>query len=91
LASEYGWSKDDIYNHVYVDELMSLIPVIKNRKMDDYRMRLAIAQNPHAKDPKKLWRSLQSKKDRTEETKLDESGFEIFKSRLSRSSKIQVK
>lgn len=93
LASEYGWSKHDIFYDVYFDELYFLLQKIEKRKLIEYRMQLAITQNPHIKEPEKLWNVLNAP-DRTERARskeFDEKGFEALKSRLSSNPRFVVK
>ena len=87
LASNYGWSKQDILNDVYLDELYYLSKLINQRKITDYKMQLAIVTNPHIKDPKTLWRLLEEQEkqligaDYIDE-EFDAVGFEQFKQSL---------
>lgn len=56
-------------------------------------MQLAIAQNPHVKNPKELWDILNSY-DRVFDPnadKLDKAGFAILKDKLRSSKRIMVK
>jgi len=92
LASEYGWSKHDILCDVYFDELYWLTRQIEKRKVTEYRMQLAIVQNPHVKEPKELWKVLNKNDvivDRPEI--LDETEFEILKSQLRKNPRFVVK
>jgi len=93
LGSEYGWSKHDILCDVYFDELYWLTRQIERRKLTEYRMQLAIVQNPHVKDPKELWRVLNSQdaSQITRTEKFDDVGFEVLKSRLRASPRFVVK
>jgi len=95
LASEYGWPIDDILTKVYLDDLFFLTRYINKRHIVDYRMALAIAQNPHVKNPKELWKILEQQErelsgsDRREE--FDAVGFELLKSQLRRNDRFIVK
>lgn len=93
MASEYGWSKHDIFYDVYFDELYYLTQKIEKRKLAEYKMQLAIAQNPHVKDPKELWRILNSQTTESYERphELDNASFEILKSKLSSNPRFVVK
>lgn len=91
LASEYGWAKDAITQGVYLDELYFLIDQINKRKISEYKMQLAIAQNPHVKDPKALWEILNRQTRKLPSSKLDVSGMELLKSKLRQSPSIDVK
>ncbi len=93
LASEYGWALYDIYYGVYLDELIFLVQKINHRKLIEYRMQLAIVQNPHVKDPKHLWDILtsQDKDFVTEPKEFDPVGFELLKSQLRGNPRFVVK
>lgn len=92
MASEYGWAKRAILDDVYIDELPYLLKEISRRHIRDYKMQLAIIQNPHTKDPKHLWRVLQQSEPRTlSEAKFDASGFERLKMEMSKNPRIIVK
>lgn len=56
-------------------------------------MQLAIVQNPHVKDPKELWRVLNSQDTSqiTRVEKFDDVGFEVLKSRLRANPRFVVK
>lgn len=93
MASEYGWSKQDIYEDVYFDELYYLVKRIEKRQMAQYRMQLAIVQNPHIKEPEKLWTLL---KDETQEyvrrpDVAEPGAFDILKGALRGSPRFIVK
>lgn len=66
---------------------------IKSRKNIEYKMQLAIAQNPHAKNPQELWDLLnkQDTKDNIESATLDVGGMELLKARMSENPRIIVK
>lgn len=94
LASEYGWTKDYILDCVYLDDLQHLSKAMDKRKLSEYKMQLAITQNPHTKDPKKLWDVIKSKEEpepRSEQ--FDAAGFERLKLAMQTAggSKILVK
>jgi len=91
LGSEYGWTKDYVFYNVYFDELFELANLINNRKRDEYRVLLAIAQNPHTKDPKQLWQILESDEERKRSLEFDEKGFDAFKAAMSQTGKFVVK
>lgn len=89
MASEYGWAKHDILNDVYLDDLFALSKRINLRKLTEYRMQLAIATNPHIKNPKELWRTFdEQERQMTGQAYMDEDfdvvGFERFKQTLQR-------
>ncbi len=96
LASEYGWSKREILEDVYVDELVDLVVWINRRKLQETKMQMSIIQNPHVKDPSQLWknieaqeRALSSVPDKMPE--FDEAGFELLKTQLSNNPNFIVK
>ena len=53
-------------------------------------MELAIVQNPHVKDPKKLWRLFNNAEPRKRSEEFDSAGFEAFKLELSKNPKFKV-
>ena len=71
---------------------MELLDRITKRKNSDYKMQLAIAQNPHSTDPKQLWYLL-SRNEEADPTslELDVEGFERLKQAMSKSGSIVVK
>lgn len=93
LASEYGWAKREILEHVYLDELYAMVPKINRRKLADYKMEMAIVQNPHVKNPKELWAMLdqQEKQFEPQDDKFDPAGFDRFKNALRKNPKFNVK
>lgn len=93
MGSEYGWSKHDILCDVYFDELYWLTRQVERRKLTEYRMQLAIVQNPHVKDPKELWRVLNSQESAPvlRPEKMDEGSFELLKMRLRANPRFVVK
>lgn len=92
LASEYGWDKDYIYEKMYFDEVYMLMQTITKRRNGHYKMLLAIAQNPHNKDPKLLWNALDAlDRPATAEEELDTAGFERLKLTTSQNPRIIVK
>ena len=97
LAHEYGWAKRDILEQVYFDELFIFARLINRRKINEYKMELAIATNPHVKDPKSLWRMFDRQERENEgkgylDAEFDPATFEAFKQTLKRhGSAIDVK
>lgn len=92
LASSYGWAIDDIKEKVYFDDLIPLVEKINARQVSEYKMLLAIVQNPYAKDPQKLWQILKSREPhKVRSEKLDVAGFEALKIRMSQNPRIIVK
>lgn len=71
---------------------MVLFERANKRKRQEYLMQIAIAQNPHVKNPQDLIRALSDKQeDYIEEQKLDKAAFAIFKQRISENPRIIVK
>lgn len=91
MASEYGWGKDEILNNVYPDELFYLTDQIKKRRLGEYRMTLAIVQNPYSKHPNELVKMLSPAEIRERRDDLDVEAMENFKRNLSKGSGIRVK
>lgn len=91
MANEYGWAKQEIDEHIYLDDLIRLSREINRRKIAEYKTQLAIIQNPHVKDPKRLWDIL-SRFDvsKTPET-LDETGFTLLKNKLRQNPRFKIK
>jgi hypothetical protein len=90
LASEYGWSKRDILENVYFDELVKLIKVIRKRKNEENKTWLALIQNPHTKKPEELWRILDSINKSPLDEKMDKQGLERLKMAMGGSKNIKV-
>lgn len=92
MASEYGWGLTEILEHVYLDDLIKLMPVIEKRKLDEYRIQLALITNPHTKNPSELWNMLKPPPDITDRPiELDKTSFDLLKTKLSKGSRIVVK
>jgi len=75
--------------NVYLDELFIFTRLINRRKINDYKMALAIATNPHTKDPKNLWGVLERQERLNEgkeylDAEFDAAGFAAFKQTLQR-------
>ena len=95
LASEYGWAKTEILENVYIDELFFLMQKINIRKVGDYKMQLAIIQNPHVKNHTQLWKVLEQQekelKHQPVKEEFDPKEFNRLKSALSNNPKFIVK
>jgi hypothetical protein len=94
LASEYGGGPRAILDGVYLDEMVYLIQVINKRKLREYRMQLAIAENPHkGKEHKALWDALNEAdpQEKQRKNKLDTAGFAALKMAMSKNPKFIVK
>lgn len=94
MAHEYGWAKQEIFEGVYFDELFYLIEQARVRKINDWKMQLAIISNPHVKDPKLLYRMLdhEARRQHNPETAVfDANAFDRLKQRVSEGGRIIVK
>lgn len=94
LASEYGWSKRDILEDVYIDELFRLTTQINIRKINQYRIDLAIATNPHIKKPEELVKILNEQERQLTGPageELDVVGLEALKQKLRHNPRFIVK
>ena len=91
LASEYGWTKDYILEHVYLDELMRLMPQMRRRTITEYQMQLAISSNPHSKKPKALWDTFANQLREPVDEKIDKSGLEYLKQKMATGKAFVVK
>jgi hypothetical protein len=74
-----------------LDDLYFLVQKINDRKLQEYKMELAIVQNPHVKEPRRLWDILKSQEQREKDDEFDAIGFEILKDRLRQSRRFIVK
>lgn len=54
MASEYGWSKCQILEEVFFDEIEFYVSRIRKTQVSDRLMDTAIANNTRSKDPNKL-------------------------------------
>ena len=61
LASEYGWSKRQILEEVYYDEIEFYVKRIRKEQIQSRLTDTAIANNNRAKDPNKIIKSFQKK------------------------------
>lgn len=59
--------------------------------MAEYRMKLAIAENPHREKPEELWKALEDPEKQEEVPQLDKAAFNILKMKMSRSPHVIVK
>lgn len=96
MASNYGWAKRDILENVYLDELFVFARLINRRIINEQKMALAIATNPHTKHPKKLWDTIAQQERQNEgrdylDAEFDAAGMERFKQALRHSKSIVVK
>ncbi len=96
LGSEYGWAKQDILQHVYIDEVFEYQRLITKRKKDQYLMLLNIVHNPYRdkKDMNRLFDDLSKSVDEPDKPKvLDKQSFDLVRSAIlgSPGSKFVVK
>lgn len=76
---------------MYFDELYYLSQNINRRKIGDYKVQLAIAQNPHTKNPRELWRIFEDMNTEKKQETLDVTGFELLKNAMRDNPRIVVK
>ena len=75
-----------------MDELVQLVDKINGRKVMEWQMQLAIVENPHKKDPKKLWETLKNYGTKPySDRKLDKSSFAALRFAMSKSPSFVVK
>jgi hypothetical protein len=91
LASEYGWSKTDILERVYPDEVFEFQEAIMERHRANYFMLLAISHNPHVEEPQALWDELRPAGLGYLDTELDREAMTDLKALLGTSPNIAVK
>ena len=90
LAHEYHWSLHDILYNTYPDQLKTLLPLIEERKVKEYKMALAISQNHATKDPKLLWKALDTMHAPKPQV-LDVASFDRLKNTLTKGSSLVIK
>jgi len=91
LASEYGWAKDYILENIYIDDVFNLQKQITRRHFEEWKMQLAIVQNPHTEKPKDLWDMLVAQTAVPDDEPLDKVAFENFKAVVSGGKHVAVK
>lgn len=95
LGSEYHWSKKDILSDIYLDDLFIYIRKIAERKIANIKLQMVIVQNPHVKDPKKLWVAIETAEKQLPGQKkseeFDAAGFELLKAKLRQNPRFIVK
>lgn len=64
---------------------------IKRRHFEDWKMELAIVQNPHTQNPRDLWDMLSAETDKPDDAPLDKAGMENLKRMLAGGSAVKVK
>lgn len=89
LSSEYGWTKDYVYEHVYFDEFFYLKKEIQKRHKTKLLESITIQHG----DPKELIKNLRNEDDESyvNEAKLDKSAFRQFKEKITSGSGFVVK
>lgn len=60
LSRGYGWSKKEILETIYPDEVSYYISRINKQQASEQLGLLALIHNPHVKNPEKLVQELQS-------------------------------
>ncbi len=92
LASQYGWAKDDILETIYLDEVLYLQKIIRDRKISDIKIQLNIAQNPYTKNPRELFDSLSALEEkRITKPEFSKVEFENLKAALDKNPRFHVK
>lgn len=82
LASEYGWTKDDILENTFPDELLKYAKLIRQRKNAHYMMLLNIVSAPHADEDART-QLIDQLQDRDRESEhLDKSGMMALKQKM---------
>ena len=76
---------------MYLDEVIILLNQISKRKKEEYRMLLAISQNPHVKEPKLLWDALSYKEEENDEPVDLEKELGKLKMAMSDNPRIMIK
>ena len=78
---------------MYFDEAYRYLQIIKQRKNTDYKVQLAIAQNPHSQKPQDLWDILNKEDTITtkENDTLDTQGMELLKMKMRENPRIMIK
>lgn len=75
LASEYGWTKDDILENTFPDELLVYAELIRKRKNSHYLMLMNVVSAPHAdEDTRNELIDMLQERDREAES-LDKAGM----------------
>jgi hypothetical protein len=88
LASEYGWSREDILEKTALDEVLQLQKIIEKRKIAEYRMLTVIY---HA-DPEKLIEQFDAQTiDPMKNAALDKGGFEKLKNMMAMGGGFSIK
>lgn len=99
LASSYHWTKDYIFDFIYLDEALDYIDEIRKQGIIDNLNALFIAHNPNSKQPKELmdmWllelKKLEGRSIIELENDLPEEGaFDKLRSMLGQTSKKRKK
>lgn len=91
MSSEYGWSKSAILEETYLDEALILLGLIRNRRNSQYKILLAISENPHREKPEALWNALNGETREDSSTELDKNGLEFLKLKMSDNPRMLIK
>lgn len=92
FASSYGWEKNAVLDCVYPEEVPAYRYRIVKRMINDYRMQLAIVNNPHLKEPGKLLEKIEEMESKLEggdylSGQLDKEGVAKLKKKIQGISK----
>lgn len=85
LATHYGWSKREILEEVYPDEVHYYLQHIQRDDVHERLMQLSVAHNPHSKDPNHLVSVLNQQLEQRED-----KGY-LYQERMSRDDEQALK
>lgn len=70
-----------------------MVKNINRRKVNEYKIQLAITQNPHSKEPKELWSILKQfeAEDEQPSEEYDAVGLQVLKNKLGQNPRFIVK
>lgn len=70
----------DILENIYMDQLLALLPALRKRRLESWRIQLAIAHNPYSENPEALAKSFEPPDDSYYlDAQLDRDGMERLK------------
>lgn len=84
---------DYISEKIGLYDYMILFEKAQKRQKQNYLMQIAIARNPHTKNPNELVDQLRddTRPDYVQQEKLDKAAFAVFKQRISQSPNVIIK
>ncbi|GEK57126.1 hypothetical protein CHL76_02225 [Marinococcus halophilus] len=85
MASNYGWSKSEVLNELYPDEINFYVTRVQRDRTNERITELAITQNPHTKDPSKLQKQFEK------DLQKSEGRSYIDKEKMSKEDEKQLK